>query len=85
MGDCKQQEEFHSCLIYIHMKLNQVTKVLFIKTYCTVDWNNVSKSLVHQDSWHCGLEKCNDKAALFTERCKDCWGRVGLFFSLGCI
>ena len=85
MGDRKQHEEFHFCLIYIYIyiyiyiMLNHVTKVLFIKTHCTVDWNSV-KSHVHQDSWHCGLEQCNDRVALSTERCKDCRESVGLFF-----
>jgi len=56
--------------------------VLFMKTHCIVDWNSVNKSPVHQDSWHCGLEQCNDRIALATERCKNCRRRVGLSFHL---
>jgi len=64
----------------LYIKLKHVRKVLFIKIHCIVDWNSISKSHVHQDSWHCGLEQCNDRDALATERCKDCRGRVGLSF-----
>jgi hypothetical protein len=57
-----------------------VGKVLFIKIYCTVDWNGVIKSLVHRDSWYCRLKQCNNRVVLTTEKYKDCRGRVGLFF-----
>jgi hypothetical protein len=47
---------------------------LFIKTYCTVDWNSISKSLVHQDSWYCRLKQCNNIVAFVIEKCKDARG-----------
>jgi hypothetical protein len=53
---------------------------MFIKTHCTVDWNSVSKSLVHQDSWHYGLEQCSGRAAVAIVSSKDCRGRVGCLF-----
>jgi hypothetical protein len=53
-----------------------------MKTHYIVDWNVVNKTPVHQDSWHCGFEQCNDRIALATERCKNFRGRVGLSFHL---
>ena len=53
---------------------------MFIKIHCTMDWSSVSKGPVHQDSWLCGLEKCNNKVSLAAKSCKDYMGRVGLSF-----
>jgi hypothetical protein len=64
----------------LYIKLNHIKKVLFIETYCTVDWSNISKSLIHLDLWHCRLEQYSSRTTLATESCKDYRGRVGLFF-----
>jgi len=53
-------------------------KVLFIKIHYTLNWNNVSKSHVHQDSWH--YDSVVAELSLTTESCKDYRGRVGLYF-----
>ena len=39
---------------------------MFIKSHCTMKWNNVNKNPIHQDLWFCGLEKYNDRVFIAT-------------------
>ena len=61
-------------------KVGRVTSARAVLTSIIHKAKSCSKSHVHQDSWHCGLEQCNDRPALATESCKDCRGRVELSF-----